>query len=358
MVWTTPLKRVLLGIVASLPALCLSSFFAACGNKVQKTTSVEPGVFVKPVIRVGNGRELHLSGTLAAERSIALSFATLGTVEQVMVEEGQEVKKGDVLAKLVSRSYEDALAMAEANLNQAEDAYRRLEPMHRNGTLADVKMVEVETARQQARLAASIARKNLDDTSLRSPVNGVIADRNVEPGASASPVLPAFTLVQAKTLLATAPVPETQVSKIRRGMSARVVIPALHKTVEGSVREISVVANPLTRTYDLKVAVANPTGELRLGMIADVYIKVDGEVENLVIPPEAIRVDEVGNPYVYVVAADRRLQRRPVRVGGFVGEGTMVTAGVRAGESLVVSGTPMLADGMTVRVLAPHANGE
>jgi membrane fusion protein (multidrug efflux system) len=317
-------------------------------------------VIVAPVVKADGARDLNLSGTLSAERSIALSFATLGTVEQVYVQEGQAVEAGQLLAKLSPRSYQDALGIAEASARQAEDAYRRLLPMHQNKTLPEVKFVEVETGREQAQLAVSMARKNLADTELRAPVRGIVETRRAEPGTSAMPGLPAFTLVQTGTMTAAAPVPEMQIGRIKRGQAARVTVPAIGKTFAGTVREIAVAANPLTRTYDVKVAVPNPAAELRVGMIADLHLTIAAGsavapgAALLAVPPEAVRVDEKGAPYVFVVAPDMKLQRRAVTVDGFSGELTVLSGGVHEGELVVTSGTPMLSDGLTVRVFKTH----
>jgi membrane fusion protein, multidrug efflux system len=332
-------------------SLALLGAAAGCAQR-QEPATVPPLVVARPVVKSDSARELRLSGSLSAERSIALSFATMGTVEQVKVQEGQAVERGQILAVLAPQSYQDALGIAEAKAKQAEDAYRRFVPMHQNKTLPDVKMVEIETGREQALLGVSLARKNLSDTELRAPVAGIIAARNIEAGMSASPGLPAFTLVQTKTMLATAPVPEMQVAKIKRGAKAKVTVQALEKTLEGEVREIAVAANPLTRTYDVKVALANPAGDLRVGMIADIHLTIDeGSQELLVVPPEAVRVDERGAPFVFVVTQDQKLERRAVTVARFVADATALSRGVREGERVVTSGTPMLADGLSVRVL-------
>lgn len=349
----------------TLCAACAAALLAAagCSEAPPPLAVPAPRVRVAPVVPADGTRELSLSGTLSAERSIALGFATPGTVEQVLVQEGQAVGRGQLLATLASRSYQDALGIAEAKAKQAEDAYRRLLPMHQNKTLPEVKFVEVETGREQARLAVSIARKSLADTELRAPVSGIVAARNAEPGTSAVPGLPAFTLVQTGTMTAAAPVPEMQIGRIARGQAARVTVPAIGKTYAGTVREIAVAANPLTRTYDVKVAVPNPSGDLRVGMIADINLTIAAEDAGaatagealLAVPPEAVRVDEEGAHYVFVVGPGSMLQRRPVTVHGFAGELTALANGVCEGERVVVSGTPMLFDGLAVRVVGAPA---
>jgi RND family efflux transporter MFP subunit len=337
-------------------AIAILGMIASGCNKPPAAPSVvatvPPAVVVAPVVKSTSARELHLSGSLSAERSIALSFATMGVVEQVMVHEGQAVRKGQVLANIAKASFQDALGIAEVKEKQAEDAYKRLMPIYQNKNLAEIKMVEVETGREQARLAVSMARKNLADTVLKAPFDAVVATRGVEPGASATPATPAFTLVQTGTLMATAPVPESLISKVQRGTTARVTVQAIGRTAEGEVREIAVVANPLTRTYDIKVALPNPDRAMRVGMLADIFLNVDQGEGDLVVAPEAVRVDENGSNYTFVLAADDRIERRAVRVARFLGEKMVITGSIREGDKVVTSGTPMLAPGMVVRPIA------
>ena len=329
-----------------------------CGEAPPPPSAPPPWVTVARAVKAAGLRELRLSGTLSADRSIPVGFATVGTVERVLVEEGQAVDRGQLLATLSDRSYRDAVGIAEAKARQAEDAYRRLLPMHQNRTLPEVKFVEVETGREQAQLAVSMARKNLADTELRAPARGVVASRRAEPGTSATPGLPAFTIVETATMTAVAPVPETLVGRVQRGASARITVPALGKDFAGTIHEIAVAANPLTRTYDVKVSLPNPGGDPRVGMIADVHLQVTGGPalaagDLLAVPPEAVRIDERGKTYVFVVGADKKIQRRAVSVERFVGEAAALT-GVDEGALVVTSGTPMLYDGLTVRLAEPQ----
>lgn len=325
------------------------AFLAGCAKPKPSQPLPPPTVTTAKVSKTEGARVLRLSGTLEPERSVSVSFAVPGTVERVLVNEGEVVRRGQVLARLFARSYQDSLGIAQAKADQAEDAYRRLEPMYRNHTLPEVKMVEVETGRAQAKLSVSMARKNVEDTVLRAPEAGVIARRQVEAGANAAPGAPVMTLVRTQTLLATASVPEKEVGRCRPGQKAKVVVPALGKTVEGTIREVAVLANPLTRSYDVKVAVPNGEGALRVGMVAEVHLDVAGEQASLVVPPVAVRVDEDGKPCVFVVMSDRTVRRRAVTIAGYVGELTAVSSGLGEGDAVVVSGTPMLADGMAVR---------
>jgi membrane fusion protein, multidrug efflux system len=330
--------------------LLLAPLLVGCKGEARASERPPQIVEVAEVEATSSARDLVLSGTIEADRSWTLSFATVGTVEQVLVAEGAEVKRGQVLARLSTGSIQDALGIAQAKARQAEDAYRRLEPMYRNKTLPEIKMVEIEAGREQARLAVSMAQKAVDNTVLRSPEPGTIARRNAEPGMNMLPGMPAFTLVQTGNMVATAPLPEKQVSLVHKGDHATVLVSSSGQSFEGQVTEVGVAADLLTRTYPVKVAIPNEDGALRVGMIAEVRLHQPNDAPAQLVPPEAVNIDAAKRTYVFVVDFEPRVHRRQVRVLGYLREGVAIGEGVTPGERVVVSGTPMLGDGMIVRV--------
>ena len=107
-----------------------------------------PLVEVEPAVKSDSARELHLSGSLSAERSISLSFSTVGTVKKVKVKEGDAVRKDQIPATLDPSNHKDSFGIAEAKAKQVEDAYNRMLPMYQNKTAPAVKMVEIETGQR------------------------------------------------------------------------------------------------------------------------------------------------------------------------------------------------------------------
>lgn len=336
-------------IAALLTVTATTVLLAGCGAE-EVAPLPPPVVKTAPVELIQSANDLRVSGTIEAERSTALSFAVPGTVQSVFVEEGQMVERGQVLARLDSASYEHALGIAAANASRAQDMVRRLEPMHANKTVPEVKWIEAQTALDGARHAVAIARKNTADVVLRAPERGVIARRSIEPGATVAAGMPAFHLVQTRNVNAIAPVPENQIARMRAGEAARVAVPALGKEFEGKVSEIGVLADPLTRTYPVKIALSNPNGELKVGMVVDALFSIPGQAPAMTVPREAVRIDEQGESCVFVVANGRQVERRKVETTGFVGERIAISRGVSQGENVVISGTPMLADGAIVRL--------
>ena len=127
--------------------------------------------------------------------------------------------------------------------------------------------------------------------------------------------------------------PEADVARIRVKQPARVFVGALGRELTGSVYEIGVLADPLTRTYPVKITLDNADDVLKVGMVVDAFVPLPGGAQSLVVPREAVRIDERGAPCVFVLGPDQKVQRRKVVVVGFAGEKTALESGVTEGET-------------------------
>lgn len=331
-----------------LSAILIALAITGCTEDAPHAQAKPPVVRVATVAASDSAQDLVLSGHLEAETSVAVSFGVPGSVERVLVDEGQAVAKGQVLAVLDAGALKDQLAISQAKADQAEDAWRRMEPMHKGGTLSEIRWVEVETGRDQARSAVSMSKRNLEDAVLRAPLSGLVARRNLQPGERALPGASAFTLVQTSTMLSTVQVAEKDIAHVRKGMAAHVEVTATGSRIQGVVREIGVEADAFTRTYKVKVAFPNPSGILKVGMVSQVRLSVAGAAPTPIVPPASVLTDAQGRRFVWTVT-DSVLHRREVRTGSLVQEGIAVDSGLAVGETIVVSGTPMLSEGLRVQ---------
>lgn len=186
-----------------LPALTLLVAFAGCRDSGHGLAGNAPiNVEGRRAIPADSRHAFAYSGTIEEAESIPLSFPVIGIVARVPVSEGDLVKKGETLAVLNDESYRGAFDTAQVSEKQAQDAYGRCLPMYRNGNLPEAKMVEVETYLERARSAPVIAKKNVSDCILRSPVDGLLGRRSIEPGMSALPNLTSITIVRIGTVYA------------------------------------------------------------------------------------------------------------------------------------------------------------
>jgi membrane fusion protein, multidrug efflux system len=293
------------------------------------------------------------SGTIEESESTPLSFPGVGSVARVLVREGDYVTKGQHLATLNDESFKNAYEMSLASQKQAEDAYKRLQPMYKNGNLPEVKLVEVESDLQRAKAATMIAKKNLDDCILTSPGDGIVGKRAIEPGMNALPNVTSITIVKIDRVFARVSVSEHEISSIHKHQKAKVAVAALNNAAfEGTVDEVGVLADPVAHTYKIRIGINNKGRAIKPGMICDVVIRQATPSQTVVIPGGAVMVDETGRHYVYAVDTARiTALRKYVAPGELLNDGIEILSGLRCGELVIVSGQHKLVDGSTVRIV-------
>jgi RND family efflux transporter MFP subunit len=318
------------------------------GNQNNATIKVQ----IEKVKPTDASQELAYSGTIEESETIPLSFSSAGTVSQVYVNEGVFVKKGQLLATLDDTTYQNAYAIAQAAEQQAEDAYKRLTPMHKNGNLPDVKYVEVETGLQKATAAAAIAKKNLDACNLCATTEGYIGKRSIELGMTATPNLAAITIVKINKVLARVSVSENEIALIHKGQKANITIGALGSAhYDGVVEEIGVVADPIVHTYKIKIGITNKDLSIKPGMICSATIESPSAVHGVVVPSRSVMVDELGKNFVYVVSSQNKAMRKYVVTGQLLNDGIEVLEGLQINDAVVVAGQHKLIDNASVQIV-------
>ena len=303
-------------------------------------------VKVEEIKADGTRYEQNYSGTVEAGFSVALSFQTAGNLKAVYVHDGQFVQKGQKLAELDPVSLQNAYDAAKAVLEQAEDAHRRYESLHRKGSMTDLQWMEVQTKLQQAKAMEGIARRNLENAVLESPVDGLVAAKDIEAGMNVMPGIPVLKIVDIDRVDIGIPVPETEISKTFPGQDATVKVPALQNRVfHGQVSEKGITANPVSRTYPVKISIGNPDHALMPGMVCKVDISDSNHYpQGVVIPNNCVQIDYAGQAFVWL-AKDGKATRREIKIGGLTGNGTLVSQGLEPGELLITEGCQKVCEG-------------
>ncbi|MEP6992234.1 MAG: efflux RND transporter periplasmic adaptor subunit, partial [bacterium] len=215
-----------------------------------------------------------LSGEVEGLRTASIGFNVPGVVARVEAKEGDFVRQGQVLATLDRTEYDINVEMATAQRERAEDEYRRAKIVFEAKGIPENDFNKAGTGVRLARAQEAMARKKLQDTRLAAPMSGMLARRGIEPGEQAAPGYPLFTIAQIEPAQVRVGVPESEVSRMAVGSRATVSIPSLKgASFAGRVRLVGIAADPASRTYTVKVEVANMGRKLRPGMIAEVRIE-------------------------------------------------------------------------------------
>lgn len=322
--------------------------FFGCKQKQEVTKQEVTAIKVKTQsVQTASGlSNLRYSGTVEAFQTIPLSFQSSGTVEKVLVQAGDAVRKGQLLACVDKTDNQSIYNSSLAMYQQAKDAYDRLKQVHDNGSLSEVKWVEMETNLKKAESQLEVAKNSLDKCNLYAPVSGIIGKRNVEPGQSALSSFAPLELVKIETVLVKISVPENEIGKIKKGMNASFSISALDsKQFEGIITNVGVVADQFSRTYEVKITVKNPGLEIKPGMVCDVVLDSTAEKQMVLVPYNAVSKDKEGSSFVFVVNNDQKsVKKQIIKVGGYQTTGLEVLSGLTANQTIVVEGKEKLTD--------------
>lgn len=347
-------QRLTHGCIGWAAAMILIGGMSACkpdaSEGVVTTLTARTPVMVRPAASVSANRNVSVSGTMVADKTAPLSFVVPGKVNHLFVDEGDRVKAGTLLATVDPADYTNGLDIAEASLARAKDAYTRYEPLYREGAFTEKNLIELKTGLAQAVAGRNIARKALANTRLYTPIPGIIGTKGIELGQMVSPQVLAFTIVKTDVIFARVSVPETEIGLVSMGQSAEVSIPALSdQRFKGRVSMIGAEADERTRTYAVKIELANPHGVLRPGMIATADIFTGKGVNVLTIPGHAIVRDADNLTYVFVADAVKGLaQRRRVVPGAAFRNEIEIKSGLTSEDAVIVSGQHKLSDGTPI----------
>lgn len=326
--------------VTILTATWLILTGTACKKTVPTQERAAIPVQVMVVDTVSGGMTHTYVGEVEENLSVAVSFPMGGRVERVYVREGDRVREGQILATINRTNAQNAYNSAKASLDQAEDAYKRLKKVYDQGSLAEVKWVEIQTTLEQARSMEQIARKQLDDCTLTAPVAGVVGSCNAKAGGSLLPGEPAVTLLDMGKVSVTFSVPESEISTVNVGDEATVCVPALdNRLLTGRITDRSVSASRVSHSYQVKIAFPNPDKSLMPGMVCKVLLN-QSDNQGFVIPAKCVQTRPEGLS-VWVVE-NGRAQHRLITSSEFVANGVLVSSGLHPGDTVITAGMDKL----------------
>lgn len=354
-----------------------------CGKKNESQEKAPIGVQTEQVSASYDGVGQNYVGIVEENEATAVSFTSMGVVRRMLVSEGQYVSRGQLLAEMdpttmsngvtaaeaTTSQANDMVAQAQASYDQAKDAYQRMKLLHDNGSLPEIKWIEMETKLHQAetmlksaqasvRSASAtekIARKGLADTRLIAPVSGVIGRRQVNAGETALPSQAVVTILDINTVKVKVSVPEAEMAAITANTPSFVKVEAAGKSVPGGRIEKGVKADPMTHTYDIRILVPNGDHRLLPGMVASVTLNKAYPAANaeqtqpaaggITLPVVSVQRRADGSLFVWTVDKDGRAHRTNVQIGAVIGNRAIITDGLTGGQRVVVKGYQKLSEG-------------
>tara|TARA_Y100000780_G_scaffold213721_1_gene214799 strand:+ start:213 stop:1325 length:1113 start_codon:yes stop_codon:yes gene_type:complete len=269
-----------------------------------------PRVRVEEFTAGDNVRELMIQGRSKADRTVVISSQTDGQLTDVLVDRGDIVAKGDLIAEIDIESRENLVAEAKALVEQRRMEFTAADKLSERGFQSAVRLAETKAALETAQAALEQARNELGYTKITAPIEGVVLQRMTETGAFVKRGDQMFEIVDLDPIKIVGSIPEAEVGLIQLGQPARIAA-LTSKPIEGTVTFIAPQANETTRTFEFEVAVPNPDSAIRAGLTSAIYLPISGEPTHL-LPASILTLDEAGKLGVKILDADNHVVFREV----------------------------------------------
>ncbi len=339
---------------------------AGCGAKTPPPAPQLKTVLAHEVRVDPGAQQAEYSGEVRARHEISQAFRVGGKLLARLVDVGDRVTAGQVLARLDAADLTLSSSGAEANLaavdaerNFARAEVQRYRDLHArqfvSQALLDAKEAALQSAEERHRALSAqvgIAHNQRGYAELRADADGVVAQVLAEAGqvlAAGQPVAKVAQSGEREVLVA---VPENRVAELSRAGEVAVVLwAAPERRYRGRVREVAPQADPVTRTYAARIAILDADAGVRLGMTARVAVNRGTREAVFLIPTGAV-FQQGKQPAVWLIGEDGHVRLRPITVAAWREDGVAVSGGLVGGERIVAAGAHKLVKGEAVRVAA------
>lgn len=359
-----------LGVIGTILAMiALAPALAGCDEQATSATATPAKpVQVQRVTFAPATENREFAGVVRARYETDLGFRVAGKIVVRLVDAGDRVLAGDVVARLDPRDFQLQLESADAeltaatsNLAQAAADELRYQSLRTRGyaTVADYERKkaakdEAEGRMERAQRALGLARNQLAYTDLKADTDGAITAALAEPGQVVAVGQAVVRLAHRGEMEAAVALPETQLGEARRSNASVRLWSAPDRRFSARLRELSPQADAATRTYAARFTIENPDDTVALGMTATVVLSHPAETMAAKVPLAAI-LNRGAGPTVYRVDDTGVLERRPVTVSSFNEVVALITSGLEDGDEIVTLGVQMLQAGQKVRAVIGRA---
>lgn len=293
--------------------------------------------------------EVH--GTVQSDQNVNVFPRSMGPIVRVYVQTGQMVKKGQVLAKIDDAIIRKNLDEMNTRLDLVTTIYNKQKNLWDQKIGTEVAYLQAKNNKEALENSISTVKEQLENTSIKSPIDGLVDLSNVKEGEMVSMAMPAFRVVNASQLKATGELAESYLNSVSTGDAVVVSFPDLKMDVKAKIDFAARAINPVSRTFKVEVKLAN-NPDFRPNMISVLKI-IDYKTSNaLTVPMNIIQSDQSGN-YVYIAISEAgklKVKKAEIKVGQVYRGTAEVISGLNAGDKVITVGYQDLNEGDLVKL--------
>ena len=296
--------------------------------------------------------QVDVRGAVQSRNNVLISAETPAAVQQVLVVEGQQVKKGQTLIVQDGEVLKRSIKELESSLELATTMYERQQKLWEQNIGTEVQYLEMKNRKESLELKLATTRSQLNKTRIKAPFNGVVDMIDVRVGEMAQPGLPIIRLVSMSNMYIKADVSESFIGKFSKGQKVKVYFPSTDFTIHSKISSIGQVINPNNRTFEIEISIPSNGAKVKPNMITVLTLADYFNKNALTVPTNIIQSDRRGK-YAYSVVEEEGnsvVRRVDIEPGITYGTETEIKQGLIGGETLVLKGGIGLTEGGIVEV--------
>ncbi len=296
---------------------------------------------------------VEVQGNVETDQNVVLNAEYSGILINVYVKNGQQVTKGQRLAKIDDGGLSSQVAQQEAQLALAQTTFERQERLWDQKIGSEIQFLQAKTNYEAAKNATQQLRSQLDKTVITAPFSGIVDDVIADPGQVVSAgQTPVIRLVNLSHMYVKASIPETYLRNVKKGTQVIVNLASINEEFTGIVRQVSNYINPNNRSFEIQIEIPNESGLVKPNLIASVKVN-DYQADNAITVPEnVLQENSAGETvaFLYRPINDSigEAKRTIIEPGLSYANHTEVKSGLKKGDTIILEGAKNLRDGQKV----------
>jgi membrane fusion protein, multidrug efflux system len=292
---------------------------------------------------------IEVQGRVESDQNVDITAQFPGTVEQVLVKEGQRVSKGQLLAQIDASALASQIQSLKTQLDFAKTMYEKQKRLREQNVGTEAQLLQAEAQYESLRSQVASMQSQYNNSRVTSPINGVIDAKFTKEGSMAAPGVPLFRIVGGSENKVVSNVAESYITQVRQGLKVKVYFPDLNKEIDGVIYNVSQSIDRVSRTFQVQVKIDSK--DVRPNMISIVKIQDYQNSKSITAPVNAVQNSEEGN---FVLIA-RKKGNGYVAVKQLVTNGvtyngrTEVLQGLQEGDLIITTGYQDLVDDQPIR---------
>ncbi|HET8866067.1 MAG TPA: efflux RND transporter periplasmic adaptor subunit [Gracilimonas sp.] len=338
--------------------LALVLFISACGNGGQNEDEAnEPQQAATPVyiqkLQPSDFRHyVSVQGDVESDKTIMISPKTTATVEEIQIRTGDNVQKGDVLARLDGEITRSQITEVETQLELAKTLFERQQNLREQNIGSEVEFLQAKTQYESAKNQLATLTEQYEDYTIRATISGTVDQVNLKVGETVGPNAPVFQISNSEALKVIASVSEAYILRVDQSDSVDISFSSLDEVISKKLDVVSKAINPSNRTFVVEINIPNNSGNIRPNMMASVKINDLTLRDQIVVPSNTV---QNANQISYVYVAEETdagwiASRKEVIPSQSYNNDLVIEEGLNAGDLLITDGYTDLADGQPISI--------